>query len=106
NDAKSRLMRDLWDTRREMATLQDREIDLIAALRRLDVRPHILETGPRHGTTDLEDRLAEVENALQGEKIKRLRAERSLNEIEKECRAPFVVPALLRAFLNISELEV
>lgn len=51
NDAKFRLMRDLWDTRREMATLQDREIDLIAALRRLDVRPHILETGPRHGTT-------------------------------------------------------
>ncbi|OAX39328.1 hypothetical protein K503DRAFT_716704 [Rhizopogon vinicolor AM-OR11-026] len=107
NDAKVRFMRDLWDTRKEMAALQDREIGLIVALQRMGTPQQILESGPgRHGTTELEDRLAQVESELLQERYKRLRAERGLNAVEKECRVPFVVPALLQAFLKISEMDV
>lgn len=45
----------------------------------------------------LEVRLAEVGNELQQERYKRLQAERVLNKIEIEKRAPFVVPALFQA---------
>ena len=59
-----------------------------------------------HDSTDLEERLAEVEDQLQLEIHKRLLAERKLKEVEKECKAPFVVPALLQALLNISEIDI
>lgn len=45
DDTKARLTRDLWDTRKKMVALQGHEIDLIAALRRLDVAQHTLEVG-------------------------------------------------------------
>ncbi|KAG1813618.1 uncharacterized protein BJ212DRAFT_1224814, partial [Suillus subaureus] len=100
----SRLTRDLWDTRREMTALQARENDLVASLRRLDAPRHILESGQAHKSSELEARLVEVENELRQERYKRLRAERGLDEIEAERRAPFIVPALFQAFLMISEI--
>ncbi|KAG2346491.1 hypothetical protein BDR05DRAFT_959403 [Suillus weaverae] len=105
SNAASRLTRDLWNTRREMTALQARETDLVASLRRLDAPLHILESGRAQTSSELEVRLAEVENELRRERYKRLRAERDLNEIETEKRAPFVVPALFRAFLMISEMD-
>jgi hypothetical protein len=59
----------------------------------------------QYDNADLEVRLAEVENELRQERYKRLRAERGLNEIETEKRAPFVVPALFQAFLMVSEMD-
>ncbi|KAH7926593.1 hypothetical protein BV22DRAFT_343645 [Leucogyrophana mollusca] len=41
---------------------------------------------------------------VQRERKRRLRAEQLLREVERECRAPFVVPVLLQAFLSITEL--
>ncbi|KAG1758788.1 hypothetical protein EDD22DRAFT_783447, partial [Suillus occidentalis] len=41
---------------------------------------------------------------LQQERTQRLRAERMLSEVERECKVPFVVPALFQAFCRISEL--
>lgn len=46
--------------------------------------------------------LAEIES--QQEKIQRLRAEHTLGEMEKECRSPFVVPALFQAFRKILDI--
>ncbi|KAG1810723.1 hypothetical protein EV424DRAFT_1292607, partial [Suillus variegatus] len=104
NHATSRLTRDLWDTRREMTALQARETELVASLRRLDAPRHILESRPAQKFSELEVRLAEVENEIRRERYKRLQAERGLDEIETERRGPFVVPALFRAFLMISEM--
>lgn len=105
NHATSRLTRDLWDTRREMTALQARETELVASLRRLDAPRHILESRPAQKFSELEVRLAEVENEIRRERYKRLQAERGLDEIETERRGPFVVPALFRAFLMISEMD-
>ncbi|KAG1789021.1 uncharacterized protein HD556DRAFT_826965 [Suillus plorans] len=105
NHATSRLTRDLWDTRREMTALQVRETELVASLRRLDAPRHILESRPVQKFSELDVRLAEVENEIRRERYKRLQAERGLNEIETERRGPFVVPALFRAFLMISEMD-
>lgn len=52
----------------------------------------------------LELRLTEVEKQLRDERERRTRAERALEDVERECRSPFVVPALFRAFMTISEL--
>ncbi|KAG2033245.1 hypothetical protein BDR03DRAFT_968091 [Suillus americanus] len=105
SNATSRLTRDLWDTRREMTALQARETDLVASLRRLDAPRHIIESGRARKSSELEARLAEVENELRRERYKRLRAERGLNEIKAEKRAPFVVPALFQAFVMVSEIH-
>jgi hypothetical protein len=48
-----------------------------------------------------------LEAELKAERARRARAERAeraLSDVERECRAPFVVPALFQAFLSISEL--
>jgi hypothetical protein len=49
-------------------------------------------------------RLQEVEQELAQEKRRRMDAEATLKDIERECRDPFVVPALLDAFIAISKL--
>lgn len=53
---------------------------------------------------DFELKLHAVQRDLDMEKEKRAAAERALNSAEKECREPFVVPALFEAFLKISKL--
>lgn len=105
SNATSRLTRGLWDTRREMTALQARETDLVASLRHLDAPRHNLESGQAQKSSELEDRLVEVENELRQERYKRLQAERGLDKIETEKRAPFVVPALFQAFLMVSEMD-
>jgi hypothetical protein len=49
-------------------------------------------------------RLQMVERELQTERKKRMEAEETLKDVERECREPFVVPALLEAFVSISKL--
>lgn len=45
-----------------------------------------------------------VEQELKEERKKRVLAEETLKDIERECREPFVVPALFEAFLMISNV--
>jgi hypothetical protein len=52
----------------------------------------------------MENRLQTVEAALAVEKKGREVAEKSLADVERECRAPFVVPALLQTFMKISQI--
>lgn len=49
-------------------------------------------------------RLASSETELESERTKRLQAEQYLRDVERECRSPFVVPALLKAFKAISQM--
>ena len=49
-------------------------------------------------------RLQMVEQQLKQERRRRIDAEATLKDIERECREPFVVPALLDAFITISKI--
>ena len=52
----------------------------------------------------MKTRLQMVERELREERMQRIRAEEALKDIQRECRAPFVVPALFEAFLMISNV--
>lgn len=52
----------------------------------------------------LKTRLEKIESELASERRRRVEAEQSLDDIQRECREPFVVPALLDAFITISKL--
>jgi hypothetical protein len=41
---------------------------------------------------------------LQEERRRRIEAEKVMMDVERECREPFVVPALLEAFVKLSRL--
>jgi hypothetical protein len=45
-----------------------------------------------------------VEKELRAERKRREEAEAVLIDIERECREPFVVPALFEAFVSISKI--
>lgn len=49
--------------------------------------------------------LLRLQAELRAERTRRMRAERALGDVERECRTPFVVPALFQAFMSISELS-
>ncbi|KAF5364574.1 hypothetical protein D9758_005520 [Tetrapyrgos nigripes] len=53
----------------------------------------------------MKTRLQLAEKKFEAEKTRRMKLENTLKEIEKECREPFIVPALLDAFMMISELS-
>lgn len=114
----SRLTRELWDTRRQLTAMQAREQVILDDLERLGARPdssgadRVSRDGtcgfPLVGIVYLNVAWAELlrlEAELRTERARRVRAEQSLNDVERECRAPFVVPALFQAFISISELS-
>jgi hypothetical protein len=45
-----------------------------------------------------------LQDMLEKERKERLEAEAALKDVERECREPFVVPALLESFIAISRL--
>jgi type II secretory pathway component PulM len=49
-------------------------------------------------------RIEQFETELQAEREKRRRLEDAIEDIRRERREPFVVPALLDAFIEISKL--
>lgn len=53
---------------------------------------------------EVEARIA-AEEALKTERIQRLRAERLVEDIRKEQASPFVVPALMDAFVKIAQMS-
>ena len=45
-----------------------------------------------------------IDVELRIEREKRTIAERRLEEVERECRNPFIVPAVFKAFVEVSRL--
>jgi len=110
----NRLTRELWDTRRELAAMRAREQVILgdlgrfgAQIPRVEVKVEVgaegAGAGGEHGVS--REDLQALEAELSVERARRVRAERALNDVERECRAPFVVPALFQAFVSISELS-
>ncbi|KAH7890521.1 hypothetical protein F5I97DRAFT_1922978 [Phlebopus sp. FC_14] len=105
-ESVNRLSREVWDIRRQITALQAREKVVSQELNRLGVRPSPPSSEPKsESRDDIESRLARAEEELRKERAKRLRAERALEDVERECTAPFIVPALYQAFMSISELS-
>ncbi|KAG1853298.1 hypothetical protein C8R48DRAFT_723527 [Suillus tomentosus] len=102
-EAINRLSLELSKVRGQLTTLKHSEKGISEDLMRLGVpQPKSEETAP--SSHDMEARLILLEIELQQERTQRLRAERMLSEVERECRVPFVVPALFQAFCRMSEL--
>ncbi|TFY54831.1 hypothetical protein EVJ58_g8629 [Rhodofomes roseus] len=125
NGSASSLTREIWDVRREIAALAARETVLEEHLKRLGSRPapEPSATKPAFGgsktawlapsdvisklraqlRTEYEARKA-AEHALRDERQQRELAAAAVANIHRECRAPFVVPALVDAFVEISRI--
>ena len=52
----------------------------------------------------MEGRIRKLEQDLEAERMLRLEAEDVVRDIRRECKAPFVVPGLLDAFIKLSRL--
>jgi len=66
--------------------------------------PNFPESSPGDGFA-MKTRLQMVEMELQIERRRRVDAEQLVKDVERECREPFIVPALLDAFAAISRLS-
>ncbi|KAG1813673.1 uncharacterized protein BJ212DRAFT_404665 [Suillus subaureus] len=99
----NKLSFELSKVRSQLTALKHCEKGMSEELIRLGVpQPKSNETAP--SPHDMEARLILLEIELQQERTQRLHAERLLSEVERECKIPFVVPALFQAFCRISEL--
>ena len=52
----------------------------------------------------MEGRIRKLEQDLDAERKMRLEAEDVVSDIRRECKAPFIVPGLLDAFIKLSRL--
>ena len=52
----------------------------------------------------MEGRIRKLEQDLDNERRMRLEAEDVVRDIRRECKAPFIVPGLLDAFVKLSRL--
>jgi len=103
----SRLTRNLYDVREQIEAAKALEERLLDNLKRLDASvadqmPTELE--PPDSSTTLPARLRIAELHLLAERKQRMEIEKALQDVERECKEPFVVPELLRAFVKISKL--
>lgn len=125
-DQIASLMHEAREIHKKMVVLQDREETIRNELCRLNEVPldPVGLSNNEHGKSHpvniphdhthlltsqdqvLESRLAQMEAELREERERRIRAERALEDVERECRSPFIVPALFRAFMTISELPI
>ncbi|TBU58296.1 hypothetical protein BD310DRAFT_948812 [Dichomitus squalens] len=114
--------RELWDVRRQISALQAQESDLELDLRRAGQpvppkegsNPYVSEQRVRA----LEDEIAalreelgreqqnrRVQDALlRAERVRRAELETMVKDTTRECKQPFVVPALLDAFMKIGQM--
>ncbi|KAJ7621357.1 hypothetical protein FB45DRAFT_139839 [Roridomyces roridus] len=96
------LRSELAHARRKLNAEIQRERDVVQRLRDLGEGNEIPE-----GYNDdfvMRARIQQIEEELQAERVRRQELERIVEDIRRECRTPFVVPAILEAFLEISEL--
>ncbi|KAI6038497.1 hypothetical protein EDC04DRAFT_2693637 [Pisolithus marmoratus] len=102
----SLLWREVLEIRRQQVMLRDKEAVLLDEMDKLSGNLRASSSTTSLPTTSsAEMRLAEMETELREERERRTRAEKALEEVERECRSPFVVPALFRAFITISDLS-
>ncbi|KAI0733168.1 hypothetical protein C8Q72DRAFT_45702 [Fomitopsis betulina] len=116
--------RGLWDLRHEMFALSAREEAVTHKLQKLGVRSSPRPLHPRpaelelmtEGLKTMEDEIWELraqvkaasnarttaEQALEAERRRREHAEAALENIRSECYVPFVAPAIMDAFMQIS----
>ncbi|KIY48582.1 hypothetical protein FISHEDRAFT_58868 [Fistulina hepatica ATCC 64428] len=93
----------LVDVRQEIQRLAAREDDLLGKLRRRGVS---LPRGTRtQSWFRLEADLNYERQKLERERRRRAELEDFVDDIKRECREPFVVPALLEAFASVSKLS-
>jgi len=92
---------------RELREIRDQILAAKAIENRLLV--HLQRLGAGAPKLPMEIDCQDIDNSelsvqLQIERQKRVEAEQALKDVERECKEPFVVPALLKAFVNISKL--
>ncbi|KIY48580.1 hypothetical protein FISHEDRAFT_58866 [Fistulina hepatica ATCC 64428] len=93
----------LVDVRQEIQRLAAREDDLLGKLRRRGVP---LPRGTRKQSWfRLEADLNYERQKLERERRRRAELEDFVDDVKRECREPFVVPALLEAFASVSKLS-
>ncbi|KAF8201351.1 hypothetical protein K438DRAFT_1821866 [Mycena galopus ATCC 62051] len=97
------LRRELRDIRRQMTADIAEERKIVESLRELGAE---VEAGGDATEVDFvtKARLERFEADLQTERARRRRLEEIVEDVRRERRAPFVVPALLDAFIEISQL--
>lgn len=114
------LTRELWDIRRQLTASVAKEQSIISELRKLDSTFGLVpqestqmhtngsdsNSAKQNGISEFvpKTRLEMVEQELREERKQRIQAVQALKDIRQECREPFVVPALLEAFLMISDV--
>ncbi|KAI6121101.1 hypothetical protein F5141DRAFT_1210777 [Pisolithus sp. B1] len=100
------LWREVLEIRRQQVILRDKETVLLDEMDRLGRgaagHPAAQQLLPLRVRLA---RLTEMEAELREERDRRIRAEQALEQVERECKSPFVVPALFRAFMTISEFS-
>ncbi|KAG7089410.1 hypothetical protein E1B28_011098 [Marasmius oreades] len=102
------LVYELTEIRKQLATGLKQEAAIIDELKRM----HSQAPGPSPNTITaagselvVTARLQMIEEQIETERQRRRAAEDSLSNIQRECREPFMVPALLDAFVMISKLS-
>ncbi|KAJ7779194.1 hypothetical protein B0H16DRAFT_1501893 [Mycena metata] len=97
------LRRELREVRRQLQADLAQERTVLESLRELgvDMTADSVEDEVDFVTKARIDHLA---SELRAERAKRRRVEGVVEDIRRECRAPFVVPALLDAFVEVSRL--
>ncbi|KAJ7100773.1 hypothetical protein B0H15DRAFT_460799 [Mycena belliarum] len=97
------LQTELREVRAQLSSEIAKERVILQTLRDLGVEDDSLAA-----TADMDfvttARIQQIEDELQEERARRRRLEDFVGDIRRECRAPFVVPALLDAFIEISRL--
>ncbi|KAF7975128.1 hypothetical protein HWV62_10429 [Athelia sp. TMB] len=95
---------ELLKTRKSIHTAQAQELAFAGELEKLDA-PVPPATEEPTELVNLKAQLKATQEALEAEKGLHQLSKRRLEEIEEECRSPFVVPALLKAFVQIADLS-
>jgi len=101
-----RLIRELWDTRRELTSIAAKENGIVEQLKLMGCRmPERSQELTRIcDDTAFQLRLKFLQTELKKERRRRLEVEQLLKDVESECKEPFVVPALMQAFHIISQM--
>ncbi|KAL0952447.1 hypothetical protein HGRIS_006716 [Hohenbuehelia grisea] len=101
----NQLTRELWDIRREMTKHEAKEKSIRKRLKEMNALKSADDPNETFTQIALRSKLESLERELEDERRRRSEAERSLDDVRQECRAPFIVPALLEAFITISKLS-
>ncbi|KAK0467077.1 uncharacterized protein EV420DRAFT_1507073 [Desarmillaria tabescens] len=96
NEQVSSLMREYWDTRRKMTAIIAQAEMVEERLERMGV---IQPLGKR-STADLPKLLAKAQLDLLRERAERSHMANVLEDVERECKSPVIVPELLRAVIH------